>query len=449
MSRTRSGRVPLRAEDALFLYAQTPLLCQQVGAVVLLEPGRPGAPGFSADEFRAAMRQRLHDIPELRRRLKRPRSRWRRPYWIPDEDFDGAARVREASAVRDGLPAGFGSVADTFFSEPCDPYRMPWEMLLVRGARDGRVAILVKIHHTLGDSDAIVAALARFFDDAPARGGHDAAPGRPSALTTRLAAGPRALRGLCGLAMAGAAPATSLCGDFTTGRRQYVPVALPARDFARTARALHAGINDLVLAVVTEALGRLLRARGEETANRVLRIAVPRTRPAAGGQRKPPAGNRSAVITIDAPVGPIPLAGRLDALQGQVGLGLRRRQPDGAALVLRAMNVLPPPVQRRAAAAVYQRRWFNLLVSIFPGDRRRHHLLGLRVQEVYPVLPLADGVGLAIGAMTWERSLAVGILADAGLIPDVDKFAAEVTDAFRDYQAAAGHDSPDFYRYAT
>ena len=29
---------PLRAEDALFLHAQGPLLCQQVGAVLLLEP---------------------------------------------------------------------------------------------------------------------------------------------------------------------------------------------------------------------------------------------------------------------------------------------------------------------------------------------------------------------------------------------------------------------------
>lgn len=137
------------------------------------------------------------------------------------------------------------------------------------------------------------------------------------------------------------------------------------------------------------------------------------------------------------PVGPIPPTGRLAAIRAQVGLGLRRGQPDGAALVLRALNLLPPPVQRRAAAAVCQRRWFNLLVSIFPGDRRHHHLLGLRVQEVYPVLPVADGVGLAIGAMTWERSLGMGVLADAELVADVDKLAAEITDAFRDYQAAA------------
>jgi uncharacterized protein DUF1298 len=112
---------------------------------------------------------------------------------------------------------------------------------------------------------------------------------------------------------------------------------------------------------------------------------------------------------------------------------LRRGEPDGAALVLRAMNLLPAPAQRRAAAAVYTSRWFNLLVSVFPGDRRQHRLLGQPAGEAYPVLPLADGVGLAIGAMTWERSLSVGILADAALVPDADKLAAELSDAIRNY----------------
>ena len=146
----------------------------------------------------------------------------------------------------------------------------------------------------------------------------------------------------------------------------------------------------------------------------MLRIAVPRAWPAACCCGRSP-GNRSAALTLDVPAGPLSPAERLAAVRDQAGLHLRRGEPGGAALVLRVMNLLPPPVQRRAAA-VYQRRWFNVLVSVFPGDRRRACLRGLPVGEVYPVLPLADGVGLAIGAMTWEQSLSVGILADAALV---------------------------------
>ncbi|HEU5389453.1 MAG TPA: wax ester/triacylglycerol synthase domain-containing protein [Streptosporangiaceae bacterium] len=353
-------RRPLRAEDALFLHAQTPLLCQQVGAVVLLDAGRPGSPGFSRDDFLGAMAERLRAVPELRWRLERPGSRWRRPHWVPDEDMDVGERIREVTVGEDGTPSAFSGAVDAFFTQPCDPYRAPWEMRLVRGLPDDRTAVLVKVHHTLGDGRVIIAALTRLFDDPrPARG--DGVPSGPGP-GRRIAASAQAIRGLCHLALAGRAPASSLCGPFSAGRRQFVPVVLPARDVARAARALHAGIADLLVASMAEALGRLLNARGEETAGRVLRVAVPRAWPAAGHRGRPP-GNRCAAIALDVPVGPLSPAGRLAAVQEQVELHLRRREPDGAALVLRAMNLLPPPVQRRAAAAVYTRRWFNVVAS--------------------------------------------------------------------------------------
>lgn len=52
--------------------------------------------------------------------------------------------------------------------------------------------------------------------------------------------------------------------------------------------------------------------------------------------------------------------------------------------------------------------------------------LVLAAQHHGLVLPLADCVGLAIGAMTWKRSLSIGILADAALSPDIDKAAVEM-----------------------
>jgi hypothetical protein len=51
--------------------------------------------------------------------------------------------------------------------------------------------------------------------------------------------------------------------------------------------------------------------------------------------------------------------------------------------------------------------------------------------------------------MTWERSLSIGILADAALVPDADKLAAEITDAFGDYQAVAMARPADYCRTTT
>jgi hypothetical protein len=66
--------------------------------------------------------------------------------------------------------------------------------------------------------------------------------------------------------------ATSLCGEFTTGRRHYVPVALPARDVVETARVLSAGITELLVAGIMRALGRILRARATAQRDRVVSI---------------------------------------------------------------------------------------------------------------------------------------------------------------------------------
>ena len=432
---SRRPGIPLRAEDALFLYAQGPLLSQQVGAVLLLEPT---APGIGA--LRAAVRERAALVPALGYRLEAAASRWRRPRWVADDDIDIRSRVREMRCGEDGNPRTSGGVIDAFFSQGCDPYRSPWEIWLIPGAPGDRTAVAVKIHHALGDSHGIITALTRLLD--PETGAIPAftagrRPARREDGSGRVREGLRVLRGFGHLVAAGTAPDIAVCGDFTAADRRFASTALPARDVARTARGLDTQICDLLLTLTAEALGRLLRSRGEETAGQSARIAVPR---ASSGSGPGPGGrprNRTAAVTLDVPVWETTPVERLTAVRGQVAAHVRRGDDAAAAMVLRSMNLLPPPLQRRAAVQLYQRRWFNLLVSVFPGTRRRYRLLGARVEAAYPVLALADGVGLAIGAMTWERSLSVGVLADAALVPDADKLAAEIHTAFELYKAAA------------
>jgi len=477
---TRTGPVPLRAEDALFLHAQTDMLCQQVGALLLLEAATRD---LRSGDLRAAVQARIRDVPELRRKLEPARSRWLRPCWVSDDDIDMERRVGEVVLGEGGAPATLDGLVGAFFSVPSDPQRTPWEVLLVRGVPGGRTAVVVKVHHTLGDSNAIIAALSKLFDregrdreagrltsahgdGARAAGaGNGGAAGMPGTGeqspqdagscgardpgsrarrgVTRRGAGMRVLagarqaartmRGLGHLAAAGFAPASPLNGPLTSPRRRYVPVTLPSRAVASTARALDARMADLLLAVVAEALSRLLRSRGERTEGCTLRAAVPRAVRNAPARRL---GNRSAAVALDLPIGPMGPRDRLWAVRAQMEAHLRWGEAEAAAFVMRSLNILPPPLQRLVARQVYQRRFFNLLVSVFPGTRRQHRVLGARIVEVYPVLALADGVGLAIGAMTWGRSMSIGILADAALVGDVDLLADYITAAFGDFQAA-------------
>jgi diacylglycerol O-acyltransferase / wax synthase len=278
---------------------------------------------------------------------------------------------------------------------------------------------VVKAHHALGDSYALISALSGLFDrDEERRLANRAGPGtgRPRQPAVLLAIPGRAalvVRGLLGMALA--------------------RLARPA---------------DLVLALAADALGRLMAARGEPTAGRTVRAMVPRTlrsspcrtgRRARAGTSEMTAdsaadggmpGNRTAGLLLDLPVGPMPLDERVAAVRTMRHERLRRGDADAVAFVLRAINVLPSPLQRAFARTAFTGRRFNLIVSVFPGMRRACHVLGAEVRSVVPVVALADGVGLGLGAITWGRSLSIGLLADPALIPDVTWLASWVKSAF-------------------
>jgi diacylglycerol O-acyltransferase len=446
---------PVRAEDALFLYAQSASVSQQVGAAVIMD-SRVGLP-----ELQAAVTSRVARIPELRRRLVPPWRAGGRPRWELAGRIDAAARITEARlAPGQSLP---GLVSE-FFSTPLDASRAPWEMLLVQGvgaATGSRSAIVVKLHHALGDSYTLISALSGLFDGAeglprpvpgggagglaevsgrqaltaPSPAGGTARAGRALAGLRRAA---RTARALTGMACAGQAGPGPFSGPVAGPGRVFVPVRLPARAVTVTARGLGVSPADLVLCLVAEAICGLSGTGGESGGERSVRALVPRTaRVTAGpGSSRVAAGNRTAGLLIDLPAGPMPLPERARAIRERRARLLRRGDAEAAAFVLRLMNLMPEAARRAFSRRVYSSRRFSLIVSVFPGVRRRCFVLGAEITEVYPVLALASGVRLAVGAMTWGRWMALGVLADAALAPDATALAGRIQHAFRACQEA-------------
>ena len=435
---------PVRAEDAIFLHAQSASCPQQVGAVVLLN-----GPGVDLAGLRASVGARVAQLPQLRRRLIPADSRWSRPQWVIDESLDVRGRVTEVTAG-DGSRTALEQVVGQYFAEPVDPAKAAWQLLLVRTAAGGPSAIVVKAHHALGDSYALISELSGLFDPQyrPVRkGSRGATPRRRH--RPRVSTALRVARGLAGMALA--APPNPIGTDAVVAddRREFAAVSLDARTVATRARQLKVGTVDLVLAVAADALGQRMARQGQPAVGRRVRAMVPCSlRPAgrspggrgtsaqtavASGERNGGGagpGNRIAGVLLDLPVGPMSLAERVTAVRAARQSQLRRGDAEASAFVLRAMNLLPSPLQRAIARMAFTSRRFSLIVSVFPGTRQNRQLLGAEVTEVFPVLALADGVGLAIGAMTWGRSLSVGIMANPALIPDAALLAAGMRHAF-------------------
>ncbi len=435
------GAQPLAASDAFFAYADTATVPQQVGAVLLLE--RLGGPagsngitgGFAeqlAERLAARITERAPALPMLRRKLElRP---GRRPRWLPAGDLDPGAhlRVRTVGAAHG---VSWTAAVREFFATPAPLDRPPWQLEIVHDTDTTRTAVLAKLHHCLGDGLAVTTTLLALLADdagriqrAPRGNSHHVHPAEP-AECGKVPWG-RVVKGLVSLGAAGRAPGGRPVGA-SSAARDYGMVGLPAAAVRACARDHGVGTTALLLALVGEALYRINPAA--TTASGRLRALVPRTtralrRAATNDSRYQ--GNHTAALAVDLPVGPMPLGWRLRAVAAALARQERAEQPVAAETVVRALGHLPAPLHARLVRAIYGRRFFTLVTSVLPGSRKAHYVGGVRIVSVFPLLPLAEGVGLAVGFLTWGDMIGIGVTTDTGLVSGADRFADALRRAF-------------------
>jgi hypothetical protein len=182
------------------------------------------------------------------------------------------------------------------------------------------------------------------------------------------------------------------------------------------------------VAVVAEAVHRFLTERGTPAPRGTVRAMVPRTLRTAATVDGP--GNRTVALRVDLPVGALPARERLHRIRHTITTALDQGQLPATGAVLRLAARLPVRVYRRVVGWLYRSTWFDLIVSVIPGPRSTRWLGSARVEEAYAVLPLAEGVGLAVGILSWGKSLNIAVSYDPVLLPDGARLAELVRPAF-------------------
>jgi hypothetical protein len=77
---------------------------------------------------------------------------------------------------------------------------------------------------------------------------------------------------------------------------------------------------------------------------------------------------------------------------------------------------------------------FNTVVTNVPGPQVPIYLLGARMLEAYPHVPLVDHVGLGIALLSSAGRIHWGFNADYDLMPDLGSFVNAIGDAFEAMQ---------------
>jgi hypothetical protein len=272
-----------------------------------------------------------------------------------------------------------------------------WRIVMVRGAglEQGQSAMILLLHHTVADGNGT---LTQAMNLLRPRIELPAAPGTTSRRVRVIAATAVGLAQLATDGRAGGHPVTS-------GRRDFATADLDLAAVRRVASARGVRVTDLVLALVAEAV-----AGGHHEFGSRLRVAVPRTVRGPGTAAET---NATAGVLVDLPVDGRPI----EELITEIGRRTARRRTPSRALASRfvlatGLRALPEPVAAWFARTAYGHRFLHAVVSNLRGSPVPLSMAGVGIARVYPILPLAPGTPLAVGALSWAGSLGIGVVTD-------------------------------------
>ncbi|MBO0875824.1 MAG: DUF1298 domain-containing protein, partial [Pseudonocardia sp.] len=220
-------------------------------------------------------------------------------------------------------------------------------------------------------------------------------------------------------------------------------VARTRLDDYRAVRAAHGcAVNDVVLAVVSGAMRNWLLARGEPvTSSSSVRALVPLSVRAQPDRSEPPDGamaGRVVAFLVDLPVGEANAVVRLHQIAHQTRTHVESGRSVGARLLVRLGGFAPATLHALGARAASEMssRIFNLLVTNVPGPQVPLYAAGATMLEMFPVVPLAKGQGLAIGLTSYDGGVYYGLNADREAMGDLEMLAGMMGESLDELRGA-------------
>ncbi|MFB9741404.1 wax ester/triacylglycerol synthase family O-acyltransferase [Pseudonocardia sulfidoxydans] len=460
--------------DASFLYMEQPTTGMHVGGVMTFLPPEDGSV-FDVDAFVRLVGSRLSLVPRYRQRVREVPGRLGLPVWVDDPDFDLSYHIRRSALPAPGTDDALRELVGRLLSRRLDRDRPLWELYVVEGVSGGRFALVTKTHHAMVDGIASMDIGALLLDRTPQPRevpDEEWVPERePSGIelaasavmenlrrprsavdaAARAVADLRAAVTTVGRTMSGIAEATrgaaQAAGPLDAlnrpiGEQRRYSMARTSLAAHRAARKAHCAggvgtVNDVVLAVVCGALRYWLMTRGEAlhpdtTIRAMVPVSVRRRRAASDAAAEgKPGGNQISAYFVDLPVGLDEPAARLHRIAEQMQ-AQKRGAHDAAPTALVGLAGLMSPQLHSMGAKLTSRlssRLFNVLVTNVPGPPRPLYAMGARLQDLFPVVPLAHGQAVGIGVTSYDGSVCYGLNADRDTMPDVNVLAEAMNSA--------------------
>ncbi len=392
--------------------------------------------------------------------------------WVDDDAFDIHRHVvheklhrAKGQSAEAALQARCGALATT----KLDPAHPLWTFHLIEDYASGS-AIIVRIHHCIGDGIALTSVTLSITDggtDPPKRRRKPSADehadgsdwltdavlkpltdvavkaigmyGSGVARSVEALSNPQQMMGsvemartayqvlsdVAALALLPDDSPTQLKGKPVGKKRVAWNQPLPLEQVKMIGRALNCSINDVLLSCVAGAIGQYLRERGEDPKGKEIRAMVPvNLRPIEKAWQL---GNRFGLAPLVLPIGIENPIERVYAVHRRMAELKGSYQPLLAFAVLSVAGLMIKPVQD-AILNLFAKKSTAVMTNV-PGPALPLKLCGSTIRQTMFWVPASGDIGVGVSILSYAGGVQFALITDAGLCPEpqqiIDRFEPE------------------------
>jgi len=413
------------------------------------------------ERLRGVLLERLvGPFPRFRQCVRGPRLGIGTPQWEDDPDFNLDLHVHHVALPPPGDRVALEAFLADRMAMPLDRARALWDFYFVDGYGEG-CAVVARMHHAIADGIALARVLFSLTDAGPEPGisGNTLecrSAGTRSGLVRPVGAAVSAGRGVASVAwhegmetlahprhaaelartagddmltlakVLAARPDTDTVLRGSAGIAERVAWSDPFElDSVRElAHAYGATVNDVLVAATAGALREYLLARGS-IVDEIHAIVPFNLRPLDEPLPRD-LGNRFGLLTLPLPVGIADRESRLREIMRAMGRIKTSPEAPISYAVLSAIGAAPAPVEA-ALVNVFSGVGSTVITNV-PGPRETIFLAGSPVRGVLAWAPVSGNVAMSVSIFSYAGSVTIGVMTDAGLVPDPQTIVAAFTD---------------------
>jgi diacylglycerol O-acyltransferase len=207
---------------------------------------------------------------------------------------------------------------------------------------------------------------------------------------------------------------------------------------ARAIRAVLKGtVNDVVLTVLAGAVARYVEHHGQQVDGRSLRVMMPVSM--RREDQRGTLGNLISLMPLEIPLDIRDPLARFQQINRRTLAVKSARAPESFNMLVALVGILPASVQAAIGAmATFPLPPVNMVATNVPGPQVPLYVMGRRMIDYYPYVPVGYGVGCGCAIMSYDQRLYFGLTSDAQAMPDVESLRAFLEDSFVELREAAG-----------